>query len=99
MRSIVCLLALCLANASAFAQSVPTETRAATPPPAEKSAKDIEEINDRVSSWHADCLQDWDAATHMTQTEWRVTCDRVAAERRTQLLQDEDSMMSTLNAR
>jgi len=94
MRSIACLLVLCLTNASAFAQS-----RAATPPPADKSAKDIEEINDRVARWHMECLQDWDAATHMTQTEWRVTCDRVAAERRTQLLQDEDSMMSTLNAR
>ena len=96
MRSIVGLLTLCLANASAFGQSVPIAT---TPPPAEKSAKDIEEINDRVARWHMECLQDWDAATHMTQTEWRVTCDRVAAERRTQLLQDEDSMMSTLNAR
>jgi hypothetical protein len=86
-------LALCLANASTFVQ-------AAMPPPAERSAKDIEEINDRVASWLADCLQDWDASTHMTREEWQTTCDRVAAERRIQLLQDDlDSMTSTLNAR
>jgi len=29
----------------------------------------------------ADCLERWDAGTHMTKSQWRKTCERVRAER------------------
>jgi len=78
MRGFVCLLVLCLAPATAFAQSAE---------PA-KSAADIKSIEERVAYWRTTCLQDWDAATHMTRQQWRTTCERVATERRTFLLKD-----------
>ena len=81
MRSIACFLVLCLANATAFAQTL-------DPP---KSAEQIKEIEDRVSYWRTTCLEDWDAATHMSRKEWRATCERVAIERRQFLLQDPGS--------
>jgi hypothetical protein len=83
MRGVFCLMVLCFATGSALAESV-------SPPslPTEKSAKDIQEINERVAYWLTTCLKDWDAATHMTRKEWRTTCERVAVERRTFLLQD-----------
>jgi hypothetical protein len=68
-----------------FAQSVERPTS-----PTGKSAEEIKAIEERVAYWRATCLQDWDAATHMTRTEWRTTCERVAAERRTFLFQDTD---------
>ena len=81
MRCIVFLLVLCLANAMAAAQAVKQA-------PTGKLASELKSIEERVDYWRATCLQDWDAATHMTQAEWRTTCERVAAERRTFLLQD-----------
>jgi hypothetical protein len=75
MRSFVCFLVLCLANAAAVA--LPT-----------KSAEEIKAIDERVAFWRTTCLGDWDAATHMTRAQWRTTCERVAAERRQFLLQD-----------
>jgi hypothetical protein len=78
MRGVVCLLVSCLAQATAFAQSAePT-----------KSAEEIKGIEERVAYWRTTCLQDWDAATHMTWQEWRTTCERVAVERRNFLLKD-----------
>jgi hypothetical protein len=70
----------------AFAQSVERPSSAAG-----KSADEVKAIDERVAYWRKTCLQDWDAATHMTRTEWRTTCERVAAERRTFLLQNPDS--------
>jgi hypothetical protein len=86
MRVFGCMLVLCLANTETIAQSV--KQPASLP---EKSAADIKAIDERVAFWRTTCLQDWDAGTHMTRTEWRTTCLRVAAERRTFLLQDSDS--------
>ena len=85
MRCIVFLLVVCLANATAAA-------RAAKRPPTEKSASELKSIEERVDYWRATCLQDWDAATHMTKAQWRTTCERVAAERRIFLLQDVDTL-------
>jgi hypothetical protein len=56
-----------------------------------KSAAAIKAIDERVAYWRTTCLQDWDAATHMTRKEWRTTCERVAAERRIFLFQDPGS--------
>jgi hypothetical protein len=82
MRGAGCLLFSCLASTTVFAQSV-------VEPP--KSAEEIKAIEERVAYWRTTCLQDWDAATHMTRKEWRTTCERVATERRTFLLQDPGS--------
>jgi hypothetical protein len=81
MRGAACLLIFCLVNPTVAAQPVD---------PA-KSAEDIKAIDDRVDYWRKTCLQDWDAATHMTRKEWRTTCERVATERRIFLLQDPGS--------
>lgn len=38
-------------------------------------------IDERVAMWLKTCLQDWDAATHMSKEQWRTTCERVSKER------------------
>ena len=85
MRGVVCLMVLCFATGPTFAQSV-------SPPssPTEKSTKDTQEINKQIAYWLTTCLQDWDAATHMTRKEWRITCNRVAAERGKFLRENQD---------
>jgi hypothetical protein len=89
MRGVVCVLVLGLAAEMAFATSVaqPISPTPQPSPSTERSAKDIQEIKERVAFWLKTCLTDWDAATHMTRKEWRTTCDRVAAEREKFLLQ------------
>jgi hypothetical protein len=56
-----------LVEGTAFAQS--------------KSTPETQAIEERVSDWLKQCLDDWDKATHMTKSEWRATCHRVAGER------------------
>jgi hypothetical protein len=91
----VCLLALCLAGATAMAQSGQQPESAAslaspiqepaTGPDKRASANQAatrkQEVKTRVAEWLATCLKDWDQATHMTTKEWRATCERVASER------------------
>ena len=36
---------------------------------------------DRIAEWFRTCMGDWERATHMTKSEWRTTCRRVADER------------------
>jgi hypothetical protein len=36
---------------------------------------------DRGALYYAQCLQDWDAATHMTKQEWSSSCRRLARDR------------------
>ena len=91
MRGVVCVLALFLAADSTFAESVAQPISPTPRPSSDKPAKDIQEIKERVAFWLTTCLTDWDAATHMTQKEWRTTCTRVAAEREKLLLQDPGS--------
>jgi hypothetical protein len=86
MRGFVCLLAFCLANATALAQPVDRQ-KASTG----KSAEDIKEIKERIAFWLKTCLTDWDAATHMSRGEWRTTCNRVATERGAFMLENSDS--------
>jgi hypothetical protein len=85
MRALVCLLALSFADSMAIAQPVERQS------PAQKSAEDVKAIDERVAYWRMTCLQDWDAATHMSKGEWRATCERVATERRAFLLKNPDS--------
>ena len=49
-------------------------------------------LDEHISHWFKTCLEDWDAATHMTRQEWGVTCQRVADERRTFLLENPDAL-------
>lgn len=101
MRGLVCLLVLCLAAELAFAQSVgrPNSLTSLPSSPAEKSAEAIKEIKERVAFWLKTCLEDWDAATHMTRKEWRTTCERVAAERGKFLLENADTLSMTSRRR
>jgi hypothetical protein len=57
----------------------------ATPAPATAGkanrGKAFEEARARGIAWFEQCMQDWDAQTHMTKKEWQTTCRRVAEER------------------
>jgi hypothetical protein len=105
MRGVACFVVLCLANATALAQSVatpntitlPPSSPLATSPPS--STEGIKEIKERVAYWLKTCLEDWDAQTHMTRKEWRTTCERVAAERGQFLLQNPESWTMTSTGR
>lgn len=44
---------------------------------------------DADSDYLAQCLRDWDAATHMTKQEWARTCRRVVDNRRKFLLEQQ----------
>jgi hypothetical protein len=92
MRTIVCMLALILANAPAFAKPVERPKRL-TPPPAEKSTAEIQAIKERSEAWLKTCLEDWDAATHMTKKEWRTVCRRVTVERENFLITNTDAFI------
>src|SRR5436190_8031258 len=99
MRGTVCFMALCLAAESVFAEPAAPPNTITLPPstplalsPGEKSPEQIAEIKGRVAFWLKTCLEDWDAATHMTRKEWRTTCERVAAERGKFLLENPDQL-------
>jgi hypothetical protein len=95
MRGVASVLVVCLVAESGFAISVaqPINPTPQPSPSTEKSAKDVQEIKERVAFWLRTCLTDWDSATHMTRKEWRTTCDRVAAEREKFLLQGPGSFV------
>jgi hypothetical protein len=85
---VVSALWVLLAGGTAFAQSAskPTPPTALPQTPAlpsapPKSAERVEAIKERARAWHTQCMQDWDAATHMTKKEWERTCRRVTLER------------------
>ena len=88
---VVCFLILSLLVSEAGAAQQQTGA-------APKSPAEIQAIKERVADWLKTCLADWDRATHMTTSEWRVTCNRVAAERGRFLL-DGSGPTSTGNAR
>jgi len=48
------------------------------PAPADMSPA---QVRDLTAGYIAQCLQDWDAATHMTKQEWGRTCRRVVQNR------------------
>lgn len=50
----------------------PAETRPKTDP--KKSEQDRREL---AATYFKQCIQDWDAGTHMTRKEWERTCRRV----------------------
>jgi hypothetical protein len=82
---LICLFGLSLVGATALAHS--TE-----PAQAGKSAEEVQVIKQRAAEWLTTCLGDWDAQTHMTKTEWQVTCERVSKEREQFLLNTPGAM-------
>jgi hypothetical protein len=54
----------------------------ADPSPADEPVEEVRAIKQRApGDWLAMCLADWDAQTHMTKIQWRISCERVARER------------------
>jgi hypothetical protein len=51
---------------------LPTEAKPKTDP--KKPAEDKRAL---ATTYFKQCIQDWDAATHMTRKEWERTCRRV----------------------
>jgi len=54
---------------------------------AKKSAAELRKISD---TYFKQCMQDWDAATHMTKKEWERTCRRVVDSRAKFMLEQMD---------
>jgi len=48
------------------------------PKPARMSPAEIRKMSD---TYFKQCMNDWDAATHMTKKDWQRTCRRIADER------------------
>jgi hypothetical protein len=72
---------------AAYAQTT-EQPSAALPPKDRTTAPKVvgteetpEQMKERGRAWFRQCMQDWDAATHMTKVEWERTCRRVATER------------------
>jgi hypothetical protein len=85
-------LALILTNGAASAQSgsrpgdavaVPTAPAPQAPNarPKPDGAKPSGELRELIATYLAQCMNDWDAATHMTKQEWARTCQRVVEDR------------------
>jgi len=69
---IVCSLAVGLSGGMALSE---TGQRSKNPSPlliaAEgTSQQGSQSVGDRIAQWLKTCLEDWDAATHMTRNEW-----------------------------
>jgi hypothetical protein len=79
----VCLLAVGLSGGIALAEP---DHRSEAPLPLLIAAEGTpqeggQSVGDRIAQWLKSCVDDWDAATHMTRNEWRTTCERVSQER------------------
>jgi len=86
---VVCSLLLVLADGAASAQpgsspdaatSAPTKPQVSgvRPAPADMTPA---QVRDLIAEYTTQCVQDWDAATHMTKQEWARTCERVVRNR------------------
>ena len=78
MRRIV-VLAFCALFLGAFlpgkyATSAPAVRTPQAPKPSDEDRK-------RIAEYLAQCLEEWDAATHMTKKEWARVCNRVVDNR------------------
>lgn len=50
------------------------QSASSPPTPTRPSAEAIKQLS---AEYHADCMKNWDAGTHMTKREWANTCRRV----------------------
>jgi hypothetical protein len=83
-------LLLVLADGTARAQSE-SPLKSATASPVVRTsqtsnaptnlARAISSDRERIADYLAQCLKDWDSATHMTKKEWAVVCRRVVDSR------------------
>jgi len=82
-------LLLILSDSRADAESI-SQPRSAPPPIAEALKKPSDRTphdrptpsdRERIAQYLAQCLKDWDAATHMTKTDWARVCKRVVDNR------------------
>jgi hypothetical protein len=69
---------LLASGTSADAQSAGREPRDPSKIP---SIGSPDEILKRGAEYLEQCMKDWDAATHMSQQDWRRTCQRVSQDR------------------
>ena len=83
---LICSFALSLAVGEAALAQSPEAAQTGKP------AEEVQSIKKRASDWLTTCLGDWDAQTHMTKTEWQVTCERVSKEREQFLLNTPGAM-------
>jgi hypothetical protein len=65
--------------------SAPTEAVKKPKSPADSELKAAgmspAEIREKSDTYYKQCMNDWDAATHMTKKEWQRTCRRITDER------------------
>ena len=79
LSPIACSLSLLLVSDTAvYAQ---TGGRAPRDPSQVPGQTTRDEITKRGADYLAQCMQEWEPATHMTKQEWRRTCERVAQDR------------------
>jgi hypothetical protein len=84
---LACSLSLALAASAALAQTGARTESAAPPskagakPSSAKSPDQIKAIHARGAEYLAQCMQDWEPATHMSKRDWERTCRRVVQER------------------
>ena len=92
MRAILLVgsLLLILTNGTADAQSGPPPKSATSSTTAQipralndptKADRLAPSDQERIAQYTAQCLNDWDAATHMTKPEWARVCKRVVDNR------------------
>jgi hypothetical protein len=69
MRPLIYALSLVVVSGGAYAQSDPRPKSATS--------------NDgaRLAAMYSQCMQDWDAGTHLTKQDWERTCRRLMQER------------------
>jgi hypothetical protein len=70
MRILASALSLVVASGVACAQSDPRPKSATSP-----------DVGARIAAMYSQCMQDWDAGTHLTKQEWERTCRRLMQER------------------
>lgn len=70
-------LAVATPPATEEAKKSPSPSPEAKPNPKAQA----DEIRKTADTYFKQCLEDWDAATHMTKREWERTCRRVVQSR------------------
>jgi len=80
MRALQIVGSLVLGGVLAYVTAVIAQF--ADPSPVDGPVEEVGAIKQRVpEDWLVACVADWDEQTHMTKTEWRASCARVASER------------------
>ena len=61
--------------------STPSEAKKLQAKSQPEAGKTRTEIREKSDTYYKQCMNDWDAATHMTKKEWQRTCRRITDER------------------